>query len=127
MTILDDAEEYYRLSNIENDAKKAKKPHGEKVKRHLQEGGSDYTVRRVDPNSGEVSEALELRDRNTRYFLRSRAGAWKQYETTCPGCGHRVTGEVRTQSPSVALDSEPIADLREAAREAQRRPVEVEP
>lgn len=127
MTILDDAEDYYRTKMIENEAKSAARPLGLRIKAHLQEGGSDYTVRRVDPNSGEVSEALELRDRNTRYFLRSRAGAWKQYETTCPGCGHRVTGEVRTQSPSVALDSEPIADLREAAREAQRRPVEVEP
>lgn len=125
MTILDDAEDYYRTKRIENEAKAAAKPLGERIKKHLQDGGSDYTVRRVDPNSGEISEALELRDYNTRYFLRSRAGAWKPYETTCDNCGHRVTGEVRTQSPSVALDSEPIADLRQAAREAQRRPVEV--
>lgn len=125
MTILDDAEDYYKTKMIENEAKAAAKPLGERIKKHLAEGGSDYTVRRVDPNSGEVSQALELPEKNTRYFLRSRAGAWKPYETTCDNCGHRVTGEVRTQSPSVALDSEPIADLRQAAREVQSRPVEV--
>lgn len=125
MTILDDAADYHKTKQIENAAKAEAKPLGERIKKHLQEGGSDYTVRRVDRNSGEVSQALELPDYNVRYFMRSRAGAWKQYEATCENCGHLVRGEVRTQAPSVALDSEPIADLAAAAREAQWRPVEV--
>ena len=127
MTIVDDAIDYHKTKQIENDAKKQAKPIGEKIKSHLQDGGSDYTVRRVDPNSGEVSQALELPKFNVRYFIRSRAGAWKPVSLTCPNCGAPVHGEVRTQSPSVALDSEPIADMAAAAREAQRRPVEVEP
>lgn len=126
MTILTDAEDYYRTKLIENEAKAAAKPLGERIKKHLQDGGSDYTTRRVDRNSGEVSQALELPDYNVRYFLRSRAGAWKQVELTCPNCEAKVYGEVRTQSPSVALDSEPIADMAAAAREAQWRPVEAE-
>lgn len=134
MTILDDAADYHRTKQIENDAKNAAKPLGDEIKKHLAGGGSDYTVRRVDKNSGEVSQAIDLPDYNVRYFLRSRAGSWKQftrkYETKCPNCGAEVKGEVageiQTQSPSVALDSEPIADMAAAAREAQRRPVEAE-
>lgn len=125
MTILDDAIDYHKTKQIESDAAKEAKPLGEKIKKHLQDGGSDYTVRRVDHNSGEVSQALELPDYNVRYFVRSRAGAWKQVELTCENCGATVRGEVRTQSPSVALDSEPLANLAAAAREAQWRAPEV--
>lgn len=124
MTILDDAIDYHRTKQIENNAKAEAKPLGERIKKHLQDGGSDYTVPRVDRNSGEISQALELPDFNVRYFMRSRAGAWKQYEATCSNCGHLVRGEVRTQSSSVALDSEPIENLNDAARAAQWRSVE---
>ena len=124
MTILDDAIDYHRTKQIENNAKSEAKPLGERIKKHLQDGGSDYTVPRVDRNSGEISQAIELPDYNVRYFMRSRAGAWKQYEVTCSNCGHLVRGEVRTQSPSVALDSEPIENLNDAARAAQWRSVE---
>lgn len=120
MTILDTAADYHQTKQIENRAKAEAKPLGEAIKSHLNAGGSDYTVSRVDPNSGEISQALELPEFNVRYFMRSRAGAWKSVALTCENCGATVHGEVRTQSPSVALDSEPIADLR-AEDERQRR------
>lgn len=44
MTILDDAADYHRTKQIENNAKAEAKPLGERIKKHLQEGGSDYTA-----------------------------------------------------------------------------------
>lgn len=131
MTILDDAEDFVqrktRIALLERPGENLPTLDDlkERIKAALADEGNEFIVTRLDKRTGELSPALELRDYNTRLFLRSRAGAWKPYETTCDNCGHRVTGEVRTQSPSVALDSEPIADLRQAAREAQWRPVEV--
>lgn len=117
MTILDDAADYAHLKGIESDTRAALKPLTERIKDHLQTGGSDYTVDRLDRKTGELVAALELRESNVRLFLRDTAGAWH----TCANCDE----DIQCRKPSKSLIQEPIVDLAAAARVAQWRAPEV--
>lgn len=87
----------------------------ERIKAALADEGNEFVVNRLDKRTGELSPALELRDYNTRLFLRETAATYAR----CPNCGH----ERQTRAPSRSLVMEPIEDLREAARAAQWAPV----
>lgn len=72
------------------------------------DAGEVTNAERVDPKTGEIVPALDLRDSNTRLFLRDTAGA----SHACPACGETVG----CRKPSRSLVMEPIESLAVAAK-----------
>jgi len=118
MSILDYAEDYVQRKQHINRLERPGDdlPNLDELTRAIKEHlavGSDLTVERINPNTGEIVNALELPELNVRLFLRDSPATFVK----CVNCG----AQIQTRSKSEALARESIIDIAAEARKDQWR------